>query len=126
MMFLVDTNVFLEILLGRDRKGDCKKFLDRNSGSIGISDFSFHSLGVILFRYGKEDIFVKFIDDVMPNVVLLSLPVEAFGQVVSIRKDHGMDFDDAYQYATAKYFDLEVVTMDKDFRKAGDPRIRFL
>jgi len=62
MMFLVDTNVFLEIVLRQDKKEDCKRFLDNNIGNLNITDFSLHSLGVIFFRYGKEEIFQKFID----------------------------------------------------------------
>ncbi len=67
-MFLVDTNVFLEIPLEQDKKEDCKKFLDENIGSLNITDFSLHSIGVILFRYHKENIFQRFVEDVMPNV----------------------------------------------------------
>jgi predicted nucleic acid-binding protein len=51
MMFLVDTNIFLEILLTQDKKAICKKFLDKNIGNLHITDFSLHSIGVILFRY---------------------------------------------------------------------------
>jgi hypothetical protein len=57
MTFLVDTNVFLEILLSQDKKEHCKMFLNNNIGILNITDFSFHSIGVILFRYAKEDIF---------------------------------------------------------------------
>lgn len=74
MTFLVDTNVFLEILLSQDKKEHCKMFLDDNIGILNITDFSFHSIGVILFRYAKEDIFQKFIEDVIPNIQLISLP----------------------------------------------------
>jgi len=56
-MFLVDTNVFLEILLMQDKNESCKKFLDNNIGNLNLTDFSLYSIGVILFRYGKEDIF---------------------------------------------------------------------
>jgi len=38
-MFLVDTNVFLEILLKQDKREDCKKFLDNNIGNLNITDF---------------------------------------------------------------------------------------
>lgn len=31
-MFLVDTNIFLEILLAQDKKDDCEKFLNDNVG----------------------------------------------------------------------------------------------
>jgi predicted nucleic-acid-binding protein len=37
-MFLVDTNIFLEILLGQDKKEVCKRFLDKNIGDLSITD----------------------------------------------------------------------------------------
>jgi len=48
MSYLLDTNIFLEILLGQDKKEVCKKFLETHIGEIFISDFSLHSIGVIL------------------------------------------------------------------------------
>ena len=30
MMFLVDTNIFLEVLLIQDKEEDCKEFLDKH------------------------------------------------------------------------------------------------
>ncbi|KAF5417653.1 MAG: tRNA(fMet)-specific endonuclease VapC [Candidatus Methanophagaceae archaeon] len=125
-MFLVDTNVFLEILLMQDKKESCKKFLDNNIGNLNFTDFSLHSIGVILFRYGKEDIFQKFVEDVMPNVKLLSLPMKLYREIVDVRKSLNLDFDDAYQYSTAKYYGLRVATMDKDFERIRDVEILFL
>jgi len=101
-MFLADTNIFLEILLGQDKKEECKRFLIDNIGNLSITDFSLHSIGVILFRYNKEDIFQKFVDDVMPDTRLLSLPMELYRDVVNVRKNLNLDFDDTYQYSTAK------------------------
>ena len=126
MMFLVDTNIFLEILLKRDRKEDCKKFLDNNIGNLNITDFSLHSIGVILFRYGKEDVFQKFIEDVLPNITLLSLPEGMYKEIIEFRKVMNLDFDDAYQYGVAKYFGLKIVTMDRDFEKVKDVEVEFL
>ena len=125
-MFLVDTNVFLEILLKRDKKEDCKKFLNDNIGNLSITDFSLHSIGVILFRYGKEEVFQKFVEDIMPNIKLLSLPMEQYKEVVNVRKRLNLDFDDAYQYSAAKYYGLKVVTMDRDFERIKDLEILFL
>lgn len=125
-MFLVDTNIFWGILLRQDKKESCKKFLDNNIGNLNLTDFSLHSIGVILFRYGKEDIFQKFVVDVMPNVKLLSLPMELYREVVDVRKSLNLDFDDAYQYNTAKYYGLRVATMDKDFERIRDVEILFL
>ncbi|MCW3132864.1 MAG: PIN domain-containing protein [Methanophagales archaeon] len=119
----MDTNVFLEILLKRDKKEDCKKFLDNSIGNLNITDFSLHSIGVILFRYGKEEVFRKFVEDIMPNIKPLSLPMELYREVVNVRKSLNLDFDDAYQYSVAKYYGLKVVTMDRDFERIKDLEI---
>jgi len=126
IMFLVDTNVFLEILLTQDKKEICKKFLDENIENLHISDFSLHSIGVILFRYNKEIVFQKFVEDVLPNIELLSLPAELYGEVVNAKKKLNLDFDDAYQYRVASYYELKVVTMDRDFERINDVDILFL
>ncbi len=125
-MFLVDTNVFLEILLRRDKKESCKKFLDNNIGNLNITDFSLHSIGVILFRHDKEDVFRKFVEDVVPNTKLLSLPIGQYGEVINAGRNLNLDFDDAYQYSTAKYYGLRLATMDKDFEGIEDVEISFL
>ena len=40
-MYLLDTNIFLEILLKQDKSDKCKAFLNDNIGLLNISDFSF-------------------------------------------------------------------------------------
>ena len=125
-MFLIDTNIFLEILLKQDKRKKCKKFLDENTRNLYIADFSLHSIGVILFRYNKADIFQKFIEDFIINVRLLSLPKELYEEVVLAKKYFKLDFDDAYHYAVAKYYELKVVTMDRDFEVIKDIEILFL
>lgn len=116
-MFLVDINVFLEILLNQNNKEECKRFLENNSTDVYITDFSFHSIGVICFRYGKEEMFQKFIDDMLPTINLITLPLGNYSEVIENRKALTLDFDDSYQYTVAKYFDLKIVTMDNDFKK---------
>jgi len=125
-MYLVDTNVFLEILLNQKRKEKCKKFLNANVGRLHISDFSLHSIGVILFRKGRANAFRKFIDDSMPNTQLLSLPIDRYKDVVKAQKEFGLDFDDAYQYSLAKAYGLKPVTMDDDFKRIKDLEVIFL
>ncbi|MFH1563671.1 MAG: PIN domain-containing protein [Nitrospirota bacterium] len=125
-MFLVDTNIFLEILLKQDKKEKCKNFLYENIGNLHVTDFSLHSIGVILFRYKKEDIFQKFIEDFMLTTELLTLQMDLYKWIVMVRKDLNLDFDDAYQYSIAKYYELKLVTMDKDFERVKDLDILFL
>ncbi len=56
-MYLFDTNIFLEILLNQSKSGLCKEYLNEKAESINISDFSLHSIGVILFRYDKSNVY---------------------------------------------------------------------
>ncbi len=95
-------------------------------GNLNITDFSLHSIGVILFKYGKEEIFRKFVEDIMSNIKLLSLPLELYEEVVNIGKSLNLDFDDAYQYSVAKHYGLTVITMDRDFEKIKDVEVLFL
>jgi len=124
-MFLVDTNMFLEILLRQERKEECKNFLDRNSGNIHLTDFSLHSIGIICFRYGKEEMFQKFIEDILPFIDLITLPLDHYPEVIKNKKELNLDFDDSYQYTVAKYFDLKIATMDTDFEKVEDIEVLF-
>lgn len=125
-MYLVDTNIFLEILLDQENSRECKLFLDNNIGSLHISDFSLHSIGVILFRNKKETIFSKFLSDTLSNINLLSLPKDKYKDLPNIKKKTEMDFDDSYQYLLSKHFNLTIVTMDQDFKKIKDLNIQFL
>jgi predicted nucleic acid-binding protein len=101
------------------------RFLENNIGNLSLTDFSLHSIGVVLFKYGKEEIFENFVNDVIPNVKLLSLPMDLYGEVVNARKSLNLDFDDAYQYSMAKHYRLKVVTLDKDFERIKDVEVLF-
>jgi uncharacterized protein len=126
MMYLADTNIFLEILLDQEKRGVCEKFLSQNIGRTSLSDFSFHSIGVILFRGGKENFFQEFIGDIIPLISVLSLPVDLAESTVQARKDFNFDFDDAYQYSLAQHYGLKIVTMDKDFLNIDSSMVLFL
>lgn len=51
MKLLLDTNIFLEILLEQEQTMACRRLLSTvNTRSLFISDFSLHSIGLALFR----------------------------------------------------------------------------
>ena len=118
--FLVDTNIFLEILLNQSSKEDCKAFLREKTRMLCISDFSLHSIGVVLFRNKAEDVFKIFAEDVLPHVSVISLSMEKYSDIPEIAEKYGLDFDDSYQTFIADDNDLIVVTMDADFKKVTD------
>ena len=125
-MYLVDTNMFLEILVQQDKSKDCKSFLNKNIGSLNISDFSFHSIGIILFKNNDEKIFLKFISDILPNTNLVYLPQDDYKEVINIKQKIKLDFDDSYQYSLCRRFELKLITIDYDFKRVKDIDIQFL
>jgi len=52
--------------------------------------------------------------------------MKLYREIVDVRKSLNFDFDDAYQYSTAKYYGLRVAAMDKDFERIRDVEILFL
>jgi predicted nucleic acid-binding protein len=115
MPFLYDTNIFLEILLNQDKKEQAKEILDNHLDQFFISDFSLHSIGVILIKQEKFKIFTDFLNDIIPYVTILYLPKNKYSDLIEIAEKYNLDFDDSYQTAIAREFDLTVATMDKDF-----------
>ena len=125
-MLLVDTNIFLEILLKQDKSDSCKAFLEKNIAVLNMSDFTLHSIGIILFKQKEEQSFFKFISDTLPKTSLLSLPKYKYTEIINVKKQIGLDFDDSYQYCICKHFNLNFITMDYDFKKVKDIEIQFL
>ena len=91
-----------------------------------MTDFSLHSVGVIMFKYNKKDVFGRFIEDVLPKIDVISLPASKYEEIIRRGKFYSLDFDDAYQYVTAQHYGLKIVTMDQDFKKTTDSEIIFL
>ena len=125
-MYLLDTNIFLEILLERAKKEQCKSFIVDNSDNLHISDFSLFSLAIVLFKAKAFEQYSDFLKTVTENIEIRSLPIEEHSQIIETSKLINLDFDDAYQYNIAKFFGLKIVTMDKDFKKAKDIDVIFL
>lgn len=125
-MHLIDTNIFLELLLDQEKAVNCRRFLNKNSGSIHLSDFTLHSIGVILMRHKKAEIFLRFVADVLPNSIVFSLPHSRYKNIVGVSNSMKLDFDDAYQYLIALEFNLTIVTLDSDFKRVKDVKVEFL
>jgi len=65
MNSLVDTNIFLEILLNHAGRKKCEAFLQGEKGAAWISDFTLHSIGVLLFRQKRPELFGQFAADTL-------------------------------------------------------------
>ncbi|MEI6430090.1 MAG: PIN domain-containing protein [Pseudanabaena sp. ELA607] len=125
-MFLLDTNIWLERLLGQGQAEVVSELLDKLSSSdMCMTDFTLHSIGVICNRLKQRDVFIKFVDDVLidSDVLLVSIPANKMKRVVEIMDRFGLDFDDAYQYVAAEIKRATIVSFDKDFDKTEQGRL---
>ena len=126
-MYLADTNIFLEALLGQDKKEDVQSFLQNiDLSTIFITDLSLHSIGIILYRLRNFALFSSFLDDIIVDGVgILSLPPEDLKTLELTADKFNLDFDDAYQYAVAAKYGMQPISFDTDFdrteRKRKEP-----
>ncbi len=126
MRLLLDTNVFLELLLAQEKAGEVRTLLQKTEAhDLFISDFALHSIGLLLFRHGQPETFRQFLSDLVLNAglrMLWLLPGE-MGPVIESAKRFRLDFDDAYQYAVAEKYELTIVSYDSDFDRTTQGRM---
>ena len=118
MKLLLDTNIFLEVILGQERANEARTLLSKvEEHEFFISDYSLHSIGLLLFRRGKHEVFRRFLKDMIldPGVVVITLSAQEMERLIDVAQRFHLDFDDAYQYAVAERYDLTLVSLDSDF-----------
>jgi hypothetical protein len=120
MKALLDTNVFLEIILSQEKAEEAKSLLLKSSQhQFYIIDYPLHSVGLLLFRRKQHQAFQIFVEDVLLNggINLLSLIPDDMDAMIAASKHFDLDFDDAYQYAVAAKFELILTSFDADFQR---------
>ena len=119
-MYLVDTNVWVELFLEQEQYKTAKKFLSKTpQEDLYITIFSVHSIGIILTRKRDSGAFDDFVNDVIidSNVKTIYLSPNDYHKIPKIMNKFGLDFDDAYQYVAAEKYKLKIVSFDADFDK---------
>jgi predicted nucleic acid-binding protein len=128
-MYLVDTNIFLEVLLKGPRKDECAGFLnllkDGKKGGV-ITDFAVHSIIVIMGNQNKFKELKIFLSSLTAykglHVYNTSLADEIFA--TEIATEQKMDMDDAIQYSIAQAIKAEaIMSFDKHFNNLKIPRM---
>ncbi len=127
-MFLVDTNVFLEVMLARAKRKACIEFL--NAVKIGrekaaVTDFTIYSIMVILDSRGKLRELGRFLRS-LSAYKGLAIYAASLGdklEAVELAENNEFDIDDAVQYASARSVRAKaIVSLDKDFDDHDIPR----
>jgi len=124
-MYLVDTNIWLERLLDQEQSEEVGRFLAQiSTDQLLVSDFTLHSIGVILDHLGQQKVLVQFVEDVFleGGVALVSVPPADMKRVVAVMEQFNLDFDDAYQYVAAERTGAVIVSFDRDFDRTDRKR----
>ena len=125
MTFLLDSNIWLELLFDQERAEEVRRFLETTPmAQIAISEFSVYSIGIALARNRLEDAFVQFISDTLEGTALdrIRLDTTDLKEIMNVRKRFRLDFDDAYQYVAAEKHNLTLVSFDTDFDRTDRGR----
>ena len=128
-MYLVDTNIFLEVLLAQTRKGECEKFLSslktgKRKGV--ITDFTLHSIIVILGNLDKVNELKIFLSSLTAykGLHLYHASITDHLNAVETALQNKLDMDDAIQYSAALSIKAEaIVSFDKHFNNLKTPRL---
>src|SRR3989344_2141271 len=127
-MFFIDTNIYLEWLLGRSKSKDCEKLLkliEDNEFTAVSSRFSFYSIAIYLTRNKKNEELKKFLEYIfsLEKLLIVNTSVEDDLEIIKLMEETKLDFDDSLQYYIAKQLKCKaLITFDKDFNKT-DMRI---
>ncbi|MBU4374658.1 MAG: PIN domain-containing protein [Euryarchaeota archaeon] len=144
-MYLVDTNIWLELLLEQEKEEEVRRFFQSvEARLLSISDFSLYSktfgkglsnegyakhtptlrkpkyrlsIGIILTKLKKDDVFIDFISDTIEDsgVMRICLSSIDLKQVIQVQQRFQLDFDDGYQYIAAEKNNYVIVSFDSDF-----------
>jgi predicted nucleic acid-binding protein len=125
-VYLLDANIFLELLLDQEEAASVVALLrGKAPADLAISDLAFHSIGIILYQKNSAHLFSDFIRDLFGEggITILALGTEDIARVEQAAGIFNLDFDDAYQYAVAEKFNLALVSFDADFDRTERKRI---
>ncbi|GAB6948298.1 type II toxin-antitoxin system VapC family toxin [Vulcanisaeta sp. JCM 16161] len=124
-MYLIDANIFLEVIYRRDKWAECYEFLNRvKKGDIRAYalHFTIHAISAIL---GKPDLVSKFLSEISTwrGLVIIDSPVDEEAMAAELAFKVGLDFDDGLHYYYAKKIGLKLISFDKDFDKTDIKRL---
>ena len=120
MRLLIDTNIFLEVILDQENAQQARELLAKTEEhEFFLADYALHSIGLLLFRRKQHYIFQELLTDMLTRagMSMVSLAVEDMSSLTSTAQKFNLDFDDAYQYVAAGKYDLTIGSFDSDFER---------
>ena len=117
-MILLDTNIFLELLLDQRRAAECEELLELISkGEIEatVTHFAVHAVEAALVTGEKLEAFLRNLDHCV-GLYVYDTNLSDEMAIALMTKRIGLDFDDTLQYYVAKKVGVEaIVSFDEHF-----------
>lgn len=126
--YLIDTNIFLEVMLSRRKKAECANFLRmlRDGRANGfVTDFSIHSMMIILENFKKREELKNFLKSLFGyrGLKVYSTSIHDEVTAVDICSENKLDLEDAIQYSAALSLGVDaILSLDKHFEDLEIPR----
>jgi len=124
-MLLVDTCIFLELLLNQSRAQECGEFLDKIAkGELAavVTTFTIHAMEAII---NEADTILSFLRNILASKGLYVYTTTISDEIAAaiLMSKIKRDFDDTLQYYVAKKLGVEaIVSFDKHFDGLDIPR----
>jgi len=120
-VYLIDSNIFLEILMQQENSEDCKELLrEIAEGEINsmVSKFTVHGVqGMLTENTEALDNFMTNISSLV-NLEIIQTSFEEEKHILELAKSRNLDFDDTLQYSVAKRENVDaIISFDSDFDK---------
>ena len=129
MSYLIDTNIFLEILLEQKKADTCRRLLDKfyeENKPVIVSLFTVHSVLINLIDRRKFEQAEQFITKIKKSehILVYRDSIEDHFEIISVCNETKLDFDDGMQYyITKKAGCLAIISYDSDFDDLDIKRI---
>ena len=127
-MYLIDTNILLEFLLGQDKKEECiSLFKKAISGDVkaNVSKFSIYSIEIMLSKNNKINALKDFLIIIKNSKGLKVINTDTSDdeRIIELMIEHNLDFDDALHCYICTLYNLKIISYDKHFDKTPIKRL---
>jgi Predicted nucleic acid-binding protein, contains PIN domain len=128
-MYLIDTNIFLEVMLAQARSEECEILLNKIKNEeikAAITDFSIYSIMIILSNYNLINGLKTFLLSLSSykGIKIYRSKISDLLKALEFVEKKKLDIDDAIQYSAAKSLNVKgIISFDKHFDNLEIPRI---
>lgn len=126
-MYLIDTNIFLEILLEQEKSKECEELilrLNQIEEYFYVSSFTLHSIEVVMTKQNKTDALKEFLLDIISSRII-QIGTNAMEELNALKTmgKLNLDFDDALQTYICENHKLKIISFDRHFDKTSIKRL---